>query len=96
MANKSRMDETTFIAEDVNRTSLNFFRDFKISLFRLISPGFLKNKKNPQLPTFKVFRLTGLRRELHYNPDSHAQPLQCYCSGKCINNLISNAPLICP
>ena len=25
MANKSRMDETTFIAEDVNRTSLNFF-----------------------------------------------------------------------
>ena len=52
MANKSRMDETTFIAEDVNRTSLNFFRDFKISLFRLISPGFLKNKKKSTTTNF--------------------------------------------
>ena len=29
MANKSRMDEPTFIAEDVNRTSLNFFEILK-------------------------------------------------------------------
>ena len=95
MANKSRMDEPTFIAEDVNRTSLNFFEILKSLCLDQYLQVFWKTKKihNYQLLKFLDWQVWGenyitIPRAMlsHYNATAVENVL----------TLISNAPLLCP